>query len=81
METSNLSWEEQLFKNTFEATVRSVQFHKKVNKNFSLEDLEHQLEALYVIDGNNYIGRGIVGDTDLAATIAALQYMISVWHT
>ena len=38
-----------------------------------LRQVEAELESLYVRYGNDWTGRGMVGDTTLMATIAALE--------
>ncbi len=37
------------------------------------QQVEHELESLYVRFGNDWTGRGIVGDTIQMATIAGLE--------
>jgi len=38
-----------------------------------LEQVEKELQAMYIRYGNDWTGRGIVGDTILEANIAALE--------
>ncbi len=73
-------WLEKLYIETFEATIRAIEYRKKSDPKYTLNELLSQLEAMYVIDGNNYGGRSIAAQTDLEASIAAMQFMVSQWQ-
>lgn len=46
---------------------------------FSIEDAERQLSHLYILDGNDWLGRGELGDIVSQATIAAYELFIHEW--
>jgi hypothetical protein len=50
-------------------------FEEKIRKDPEaiLQQVELELQDLYIREGNNLCGRGIVGDTVLQATIEALE--------
>jgi hypothetical protein len=43
----------------------------------TLADLEAQLQGLYANQGSDWLGRGVVGDITLGATIAAYEVFIA----
>lgn len=43
------------------------------NPQGTLDQIERELEALYIRYGNDWTGRGVVGDTTQEATIAGLE--------
>lgn len=47
--------------------------------NYQIKDMENLLNDLYVIDGNNLMGRGEIQDTILYATIIAIEIVLSEW--
>ncbi len=73
-------WLENLYIETFEATIRAIEYRRKADPNYTVDELIKQLESMYVIDGNNYGGRSIAAQTDLEASIAAMQFMVSQWR-
>lgn len=73
-------WLENLYIETFEATIRAIEYRRESDPKYTLNELLSQLEAMYVIDGNNYGGRSIAAQTDLEASIAAMQFMVNQWR-
>ncbi len=43
----------------------------------TLHQVEQELQDLYIREGNNWAGRGVVGDTIIQATIEALEIVRS----
>ncbi|MGL4524369.1 MAG: hypothetical protein ACRCVN_02455 [Spirochaetia bacterium] len=72
-------WQDELYITTYESTSKAIEFRRKNDKTYTPDELERQLEAMYVIDGNNYGGRSLAGQLDLEATIAAMQVALNQW--
>ncbi|GMO62666.1 MAG: hypothetical protein Ta2A_09450 [Treponemataceae bacterium] len=73
------AWESVTYQSTFEEELRGLERRKAFDKNCSLQDIEMQLRAFYIQDGNNWEGRGPAQDIMLAATIAAYECFIDNW--
>jgi len=75
-----LDWEEKLFDEEFESTLVQVEELRRIDPSFSIESLRSMLETAYVHQGNNWTGRGSVGDISQDAVIAAYQQYIAKWE-
>ena len=55
-------------------------FHKQISEDpdATLHQVELELQDLYIREGNNLSGRGIVGDTIIQATIEALEIVKAI---
>lgn len=76
---NNSNWETQCFHNIFDAVYASLEKRKQTDASFTIEELEKQLENLYLLDGHDWLGRGKVADLDMEASIAALQEFLYRW--
>jgi len=72
-------WESIAYKQIFEEETLGLERRRAHDGNLSIDELENILQSLYVNDGNNYVGRGPVGDIMMAATIAAYEQFIGEW--
>ncbi len=81
MENNNEDWEDIAFRSTFDATYISLEKRQAFDASFVLEDLERQLEDLYIWDGwaAGAGDRGRAGDINMQATIAAIQCKLYEW--
>lgn len=79
IEVQMADWHEEKYGEVFEGVLRGLQRRRAVDPGFSVEDAEHQLTHLYVLDGNDWLGRGSVGDIVSEATIAAYELFINEW--
>ena len=68
------------YRQVFEDTCRFVIQQKSSNPNFTLEDLEYLLDTAYMRAGNDWVGRGAVGDILNSAAIAAYEHMRAEWR-
>jgi S-formylglutathione hydrolase FrmB len=77
----NDDWEDVCFKTAFDATCINIEKRQQYDASFQVDDLGRQLENLYIWDGwaNGSGDRGRVGDIDMQATIAAIQYKLYEW--
>jgi hypothetical protein len=73
-------WEEQQYHQVFEAVCRRVQRRRQTDPDFTIARLRGILETQYVYQGNNWVGRGAVADTAIAATIAAYEHLLAEWE-
>jgi len=72
-------WRDQKYTEVFGETLNGLQRRRAVDPAFSIEDVENQLVHLYVLDGNDWLGRGALGDIISEATIAAYELFIEEW--
>lgn len=73
-------WQEDLYRDTYEATIKAIEYRRNSDPEYTIEELRRQLETMYIIEGNNYGGRGLSAQIDLEATIAGLQVALNQWQ-
>ena len=64
---------EEKFNEIYEKTFDQLEYRWNHDEDFSVGDLERQLEAFYVDEGNDWAGRGLPGQVVKSATIAATE--------
>ncbi len=72
-------WEDSFYDKVFNETLNKLS-HQRDKTSASLQEIKDTLASLYVLEGNNWIGRGLVGDVTSAATIAAYEHFITEWE-
>jgi len=72
-------WHEIKYQEIFDGTLTGLKRRREVDPVFSIEDAERQLSHLYILDGNDWLGRGELGDIVSQATIAAYELFIHEW--
>ena len=72
-------WEDITYKQVFDEETLGLERRKAYDGNLSIVELENILQSLYINEGNNYGGRGPVGDIMMSATIAAYERFIGEW--
>ncbi|MCE1158251.1 MAG: hypothetical protein LWX23_05760 [Spirochaetia bacterium] len=77
---SSTDWREKKREEVFESTLRGLQNRRRIDPSFTLEDLRSALNHLYILDGNDWLGRGELGDIVSAATIAAYEHFQNEWE-
>ncbi|MDX9827925.1 MAG: hypothetical protein RBT73_09285 [Spirochaetia bacterium] len=77
---SSTDWREKKREEVFESTLRGLQNRRRIDPSFSLDDLKSALNHLYVLDGNDWLGRGELGDIVSSATIAAYEHFQIEWN-
>lgn len=77
---SSTDWQEQKRQEVFESSLKGLENRKRIDPGFTLLDACSALEHLYVLDGNNWQGRGELGDIVTSATIAAYEHFIFEWR-
>ena len=69
-------WRDIKYNETFEQEITGLSRRLNFDPNCKIEDLEGILNSLYIMDGADQGGRGLLGDTIMAATIAAYEHFI-----
>ncbi len=75
---SNDDWKDQHYQEIFEATCLHLE-QQRENPKFTSEHLEGLLEAQYVDEGNDLLGRSEPVKIKAAATIAAYEHFLAEW--
>lgn len=77
---SATDWREKKREETFEGTVRGLRNRRNVDSAFTIADAHSSLKDLYILEGNDWLGRGELGDIVTSATIAAYELFIHEWE-
>jgi hypothetical protein len=77
---SSTDWQDKKRQEVFESTLRGLESRRRIDSTFTLDDLRSALNHLYILDGNDLIGRGELGDIVSSATIAAYEHFQSEWE-
>jgi hypothetical protein len=70
---SGVTWQEEKQKEIKGNILSYFEQHISSDPEATLQQVELELQDLYIREGNNICGRGIVGDTVIQATIEALE--------
>jgi len=65
------TWQEELYWRIFDEETRGLERRRQIDPDFGVESLLRLLQDLYQLDGQDWLGRGEVGDITSAATLAA----------
>jgi len=74
-----LDWRERKRTDVFESTLLGLENHRKSDPGFTPAEAQGTLDHLYISEGNDWLGRGELGDLVLSATIAAYEHFIHDW--
>jgi hypothetical protein len=77
---SSTEWQDRKYTETFESELRGLERRRAADPNCTIADVEGILKHLYNMDGSDWLGRGIVQDAVMAATIAAYEHFIASWQ-
>ena len=77
---SSTDWQDKREEEIFESTLKGLETRKQKDRNFTLQTAKAELDHLYIQDGNNWLGRGELGDLVVSATIAAYEHFIAEWR-
>ncbi|MBN2627476.1 MAG: hypothetical protein JXA95_12485 [Spirochaetales bacterium] len=64
------------YNSNYEKTLAHLEQQKKT-PSYSREDIEKELEALYIYEGQAWSGRGEIKDAEISSSIAAYQVFLS----
>jgi hypothetical protein len=76
MTGASSDWREAAYRDAFDREIRGLRRRLQSDPLCGAEDLEGTLKSLYIMDGADWLGRGEVQDTVLAATIAAHETIL-----
>jgi hypothetical protein len=76
---STRNWQERKGEEVFETTLRGLERRRVADLDFTISDAESALEHLYILEGNDWLGRGELGDIVTSSTIAAYEHFIAQW--
>jgi hypothetical protein len=71
-----VDWRDETYRRVFESTCRFVEAGLR-DGSYQRDEVERMLEAAYVDQGNDWLGRGALQDTTQAATIAAYEHVLA----
>jgi len=77
--SSSVEWKDIKYEEVFEQEIRGLKRRRESNSGCTVEDIEGMLQHLYILDGQDWGGRGDVQDITMAATIAAYEHFIAQW--
>jgi hypothetical protein len=73
------AWIDEKYRKEYEEELTGLERRRKNDPSCTIEAVTGILKNLYIMDGNDWCGRGPVQDTSLQATIAAYEHFISEW--
>lgn len=71
------AWIDEKYTDVFNEELLGLERRRQHDPSFGIQDASGILRSFYIMDGNDWCGRGQVQDTTMAATIAAYEYFIS----
>lgn len=71
---------EQKYEDTFNKVYNNLKFQKENDKNFTKENLEDLLKNMYIFEGHDVEGRGVLFETHHGASMAAVSRLITEWE-
>jgi hypothetical protein len=77
--SSSTEWQDKKYAETFESELRGLERRRAADPNCTIADVEGTLKHMYIMDGSDWLGRGVVQDAVMAATIAAYEHFIASW--
>ena len=77
---SSTDWQDRKYTETFEEELRGLERRRAADPTCTIADVEGTLKHLYIMDGQDWLGRGGVQDAVMAATIAAYEHFIASWQ-
>ena len=78
---SSTDWRELKREETFEGTLKGLENRRRVDPSYTIADARQDLEHQYILEGNDWLGRGELGDIISSATIAAYEHFIFEWES
>lgn len=73
-------WEDKKYQQVFDDETRLLVRRRAADSSCTVEDIQGILDSLYVLDGNNAVGRSSVQQIELSAAIAAYEAFIHQWR-
>ncbi|MDR1326062.1 MAG: hypothetical protein LBK00_08510 [Treponema sp.] len=77
--SASLDWREISYNKTLEQELLGLERRRASDPKCTIEDIEGTLWHLYILEGDDWLGRGEAQDITMAATIAAYESFIARW--
>ena len=71
---------EKKYNEVFEAMYRYLEQRRREDLAFDIARLEELLEATYFLQEDDWLGRGMLYETKMAATVAAYESYLAAWR-
>lgn len=75
------TWQKHKYDTVFEDVCHFVAYQRETDPTFTLAQLEGLLQMAYHRADDDWVGRGIVQDIVLSATVAAYEQCLTAWKT
>jgi hypothetical protein len=76
---SSEDWKDKKYAEVLESEYKGLERRRELERGLEKASIERQLKDLYVQEGNDWLGRGELGDIVLTATIAAYERFVHDW--
>ena len=73
-------WRDRVYQEAFEAVCADLQRRRATDEAFTIERVQGLLDSLYVSQGNDWTGKGLVQYLRLSATVAAHEHVLAEWR-
>lgn len=70
---------DEVYRQAFDDELLGLRRRRENDPTCTIDDIEGILKNLYIMDGNNWDGRGETTQLGLSATIAAYEHFIAEW--
>jgi hypothetical protein len=71
---------EKKYNEVFEAMYRYLEQRRRDDPAFNIARLEDMLNAAYFRQGDDWLGKGVLYEIKMAATVAAYESYLAVWR-
>lgn len=73
-------WIDEKYRQIYEEELRGLERRRAHDPLFTAEDARGILKNLYIMEGNDWTGRGQLQDASLSGTINAYEHFIAEWQ-
>jgi len=73
-------WIDEKYSQVYEEELRGLGRRREHDPLFTVQDAKGILQNLYIMEGNDWTGRGQLQDASLSATINAYEHFIAAWQ-
>jgi len=73
-------WQDAKYTETFEEELRGLERRRIADASCTADGIERVLKQLYIMEGADWYGRGLLQDIILSARIAAYEHFVAQWR-